>query len=77
MTCSMSKKGDCYDNAVTESFFHTLKTELIFDKKYSSREQAKSDIFKYIELFYNRTRKHSTLGYCSPANFEQYYGKVA
>lgn len=77
MICSMSKKGDCYDNAVTESFFHTLKTELVFDTKYSSREYAKSDIFKYIELFYNRKRKHSTLGYCSPADFEQYYGKVA
>lgn len=53
MTCSMSKRGDCYDNAVTESFFHTLKTELIFGKKYNTREEAKSDIFKYIELFYN------------------------
>jgi len=77
MICSMSKKSDCYDNAVTESFFHTLKTELVFDQKYDTRDYAKSDIFKYIELFYNRTRKHSTLGYCSPANFEQYYGKVA
>lgn len=75
--CSMSKKGDCYDNAVTESFFHSLKTELIYDNKYFTRDDAKADIFKYIELFYNRKRKHSTLGYCSPVNFEQYYGKVA
>lgn len=68
---SMSRKGNCWDNAVTESFFHTLKTELIFWRKYSDRNTAKQDIFEYIEIFYNRERRHSTLGYLSPVNFEQ------
>lgn len=70
---SMSGKGNCFDNAVTETFFHTLKTELIFDYVFKTREEAKSAIFEYIEIFYNRERLHSTLGYCSPVNFEQYY----
>jgi putative transposase len=77
MICSMSKKGDCYDNAVTESFFHTLKTELTVDKQYKTRQTAKSDIFNYIEIFYNQKRKHSTLDYCSPVKYEQYWAKVA
>ncbi len=77
MVCSMSSKGNCYDNSVTETFFHTLKTELIYGERYVTRERAKSDIFSYIEEFYNRKRKHSTLGYCSPVKFEQYYGLVA
>lgn len=67
---SMSRKGNCWDNAVTESFFHTLKTELIFWRKYQTREAAKKDIFDYIEIFYNRERRHSTLGYISPVKFE-------
>ena len=70
---SMSGKGNCFDNAVTETFFHTLKTELMFDCVFKTREEAKSAIFEYIEVFYNRERRHSTLGYCSPVNFEQYW----
>ena len=68
---SMSRKGNCWDNAITESFFHTLKTELIFWRKYQDRTTAKNDIFDYIEIFYNRERRHSTLGYISPATFEE------
>jgi len=70
MTCSMSRKGDCWDNAVMESFFATLKTELIYQERFSTREDAKSKIFDYIEVFYNRKRRHSSLGYKSPVNFE-------
>jgi len=68
---SMSAKGDCYDNAVAESFFGTLKTELIAGKTYPSRELARKSIFEYIELFYNRVRRHSSLNYLSPVNFEK------
>lgn len=68
--CSMSRKGNCYDNAVKESFFHTLKTELCDREHYRTREQARASVFEYIEAFYNRQRLHSTLGYCSPAEFE-------
>jgi putative transposase len=69
---SMSGQGNCFDNAVTETFFHTLKTELMFDSVFETREEAKNAIFEYIEIFYNRERRHSTLGYCSPVKFEQY-----
>jgi putative transposase len=69
---SMSGKGNCFDNAVTETFFHSLKTELMFDCVFKTREEAKGAIFEYIEIFYNRERLHSTLGYCSPVKFEQY-----
>ena len=68
---SMSSTGNCYDNAVTESFFHTLKTELVYHEKYKTRDQARKSIFKYIEMFYNRKRIHSTLGGVSPYQFEQ------
>lgn len=68
---SKSNKGDCYDNAVTEMFCHTLKTELIYFEKYKTRTDAKRSIFEYIEAFYNRVRRHSTLGYRSPHAFEQ------
>ena len=68
---SMSGKGNCYDNAVVESFFHTLKTELIYFENYRTREDAKNSIFEYIEIYYNRDRMHSTLNYCSPVQFEQ------
>lgn len=68
---SMSSTGNCYDNAVTESFFHTLKTELVYHEKYETRDQARKNIFKYIEMFYNRKRIHSTLGGVSPYQFEQ------
>jgi len=72
---SMSGKGNCYDNAVAESFFHTLKTELVYWERYKTRSDAKSDIFKYIEGFYNRRRRHSYLNYFSPSNFEMLYLK--
>ena len=67
----MSGKGNCYDNAVVESFFHTLKTELIYFENYLTREDAKNSVFEYIETFYNRDRMHSTLNYYSPMEFEQ------
>lgn len=70
MAVSMSGTGNCYDNAAMESFFHTLKTEHIYFEHYTTREQAKQSIFEYIEVFYNRKRLHSTLGYCSPMAFE-------
>ena len=70
ITVSMSRKGNCWDNAVMESFFATLKTELIYHEKFITRKDAKLKIFEYIELFYNRNRRHSSLGYKSPAQFE-------
>ena len=69
---SMSRKGDCWDNAVAESFFHTLKTELIYHECYQTQEQARHSIFEYIEVFYNRKRRHSANGSMSPTNFETY-----
>lgn len=68
---SMSSTGNCYDNAITESFFHTLKTELIYWEIYQTREEAKKSIFEYIEINYNRQRLHSSLGYLSPVEFEE------
>ena len=68
---SMSKKGDCWDNAVAESFFHTLKVELIHRMKFRTREEAKRKIFEYVEMYYNRKRAHSTLGYLSPFEYEK------
>jgi len=68
---SMSSTGNCYDNAITESFFHTLKTELTYWEKYQTREEAKRSIFEYIEINYNRQRLHSSLGYLSPVEFEE------
>ena len=70
MTQSMSSTGNCYDNAITESFFHTIKTELTFWNSYQTREEAKRSIFEYIEIFYNRQRLHSAIGYLSPVEFE-------
>lgn len=70
MIQSMSRKGDCWDNACAESFFATLKTEEVFRRTYKTREQARESIFHYIEVFYNRRRKHSFLDYLSPADFE-------
>jgi transposase InsO family protein len=67
---SMSGKGDCWDNAVMESFWATLKTELVHHEHYATREQARRSIFEYIEVFYNRKRLHSSLGYVSPETFE-------
>lgn len=68
--CSMSRKGDCYDNAAMESFFHSLKVEQIQGTRYATREDAKADVFEYIETCYNRQRRHSTLNYLSPSDFE-------
>ena len=67
---SMSRKGDCWDNAVAESFFHSLKTEHVYFEDYKTRVEAIGKIFEYIEVFYNRARRHSSLEYCSPAEFE-------
>jgi putative transposase len=67
----MSRRGNCYDNAVAESFFSSLKKERIRRRIYASRQEAKSDVFDYIEGFYNRTRRHSHLGLLSPLAFEQ------
>jgi transposase InsO family protein len=68
---SMSRKGNCYDNAFVESFFHTLKTELIYRTEFETREEAKKAIFEFIEVWYNRERLHSSLGYKSPEEFER------
>lgn len=69
--CSMSGRGDCWDNAVMESFWGTLKTELVNHEHYQTREQAQASIFEYVEVFYNRHRFHSSLGYLSPEQFER------
>ena len=71
MISSMSRKGNCWDNACSESFFHTLKTELIYQTKYSTRNSARMAIFEYITVFYNRKRIHSYLDYMSPMEFEK------
>ncbi len=71
MTCSMSRKGECHDNAVAESFFHTLKGELIRGARFKTRTEAKQAIFKYIELFYNRKRRHSYVNYQAPLEYER------
>lgn len=70
MVGSMSRKGNCYDNAPVESFFGTRKTELVFHHQYSTWTEARLDIFEYIQVFYNRVRRHSALGFKSPATFE-------
>lgn len=74
--CSMSGTGNCWDNAPLESFFHTLKTALIHHRRFKPREQAKQDIFEYLEVFYNRQRKHSTLGARTPAECAQQHRKA-
>ena len=70
MKCSMSREANCWDNAAMESWFHTLKVELVNHRYYQSRRQAKADIFEYIEVFYNHRRSHSALGYRPPAEYE-------
>jgi len=70
IAASMSRTGDCYDNAMAESFFATLKAELIDTRPWSTRRAARQAIFEWIEVFYNRRRYHSALGYCSPATYE-------
>jgi transposase InsO family protein len=74
---SMSRKGDCWDNAVAESFFKTLKCELVYHQRYRYRSEARLDIFEYIEAYYNRQRKHSSNGYMSPLNYEKHWQKAA
>jgi putative transposase len=73
ITCSMSGTGCCFDNAAMESFFHTLKTEQVYFNRYLTREGAKADIFEYVEVFYNQQRRHSTLGYVTPLDYEKRY----
>ena len=68
--CSMSRRGNCWDNAPMESFFASLKKELVHHEKYATRAEAKASLFEYIEVFYNRERRHSALGYVAPAQFE-------
>ena len=70
ITCSMSSKGNCYDNALKESFFHTLKVELVYGETFATRADARSAIFEYLMVFYNRERLHSALGYMTPEEFE-------
>jgi putative transposase len=69
--CSMSRRGDCWDNAPMESFFASLKKELVHHEDYATREQARASIFEYIEAFYNRVRRHSALGYVAPDEYER------
>lgn len=71
MICSMSRKANCWDNAVAESFFGTVKTELVHHEDFQTRDEARLAIFEYIAAFYNRIRRHSTLGYLSPMNYEE------
>ena len=77
LNCSMSAKGCCYDNAVAESFFHTLKVEAIHGEPLTSRREMKHLLFEYIEVDYNRHRRHSTIGYLPPMLFEEKYANVA
>jgi putative transposase len=77
MICSMSGKGECWDNAVAESFFHSLKTEHIYFNNFETRAEATQSIFEFIEVFYNRNRLHSTLGFCSPVEYEAEVRNVA
>lgn len=74
---SMSRKANCWDNSVAESFFNTIKTELIYTTRYESRELAKQSIFHYIETYYNRIRRHSAIGYVAPSVYEDQYKMVA
>jgi putative transposase len=71
MVPSMSRKADCWDNAVVESFFSTLKQELVYRRDFATHDEARAALFEYIEGFYNRTRRHSTLGYLSPLEYER------
>lgn len=71
ITPSMSRKGNCYDNAVSESFFATLKKELVHREHYRTRDEARTSIFQYVEIYYNRQRRHSTIDYQTPARYEQ------
>ena len=74
VVCSMSRSGNVWDNAAMESFFSSLKTERTARKTYRTRDEAKADVFDYIERFYNAKRRHSTIGYMSPMEFERQAG---
>jgi transposase InsO family protein len=74
--CSMSRKANCWDNAIAESFFHTIKSELIYGTKYKTRKIAKEDIFHYIEVYYNKIRRHSSIGSIAPIVFEEKFKSV-
>jgi putative transposase len=74
ITCSMSRSGDVWDNSAMESFFSTLKKERVYRRVYQTRDQAKADVFDYVERFYNPYRRHSTIGYASPAEYEKAAG---
>ena len=76
ITCSMSRSGNVWDNSAMESFFSSLKIERVHRKVYATRDQAKADMFDYVERFYNPTRRHSTLGYLSPAEYENAAGST-
>lgn len=76
ITCSMSRRGNCYDNAPTESFFGKLKTEWVNFQNYATHEEARQHIFEYIELYYNRQRKHAAIDYKSPLQYEELYYKT-
>lgn len=75
MLCSMSRQGNCYDNACAETFFGTIKCEMLYHKKYETREEAHRDIFWYIEVFYNRKRRHQSLSYMTPAEARRAYAE--
>jgi len=77
MRASMSRKGNCYDNAPMESFWGSLKNEMIHHQRYATRANAEASIKEYIEIFYNRQRRHSRLGYVSPASFAKNFRKQA
>jgi transposase InsO family protein len=77
ITASMSRKGNCYDNAFVESFFRTLKVELVYRQKFKTREEAKSAIFEFIEVWYNRQRLHSSLDYMTPEQYETKHSLTA
>ena len=76
ITCSMSRRGNCWDNAPMESFFASLKKELVHDEDYATRDEATASIFEYIEVFYNRVRRHSSLGYVAPDEYERTHNQT-
>jgi len=76
LRCSMSRKGECLDNAVAESFFGSLKNELVYHEDYRTRADARQSIFEYIEIFYNRQRRHAFLNYMTPVEYEEKYARI-
>jgi transposase InsO family protein len=77
IVCSMSRRGNCWDNAVAESFFSTLKLELVYEHDWATRAEARAAIFEYVEIFYNGKRRHSSLGYLSPVDFERHHEETS